>query len=117
MIKDTFKSIPWDCSLYTKYNKQNLGCKQAVVSAIDWFFSQVEHGLYLKTIACLLSSFWPLPIFSAHFRDNKNIWAISGYSIFNSFTPLNSYYYSRWFGVWGWASWRDRWASMTLLLF
>ena len=24
---------------------------------------------------------------------------------------MNSYYYSRWFGVWGWASWRDRWAQ------
>jgi len=41
-------SIDWECDVKTLFREQNIGCKRAVSSAIDWFFSHVEEGIILE---------------------------------------------------------------------
>ena len=40
--------IDWECEVKVRFQDKNLGCKTAVSSAIDWFFSEVEEGIILK---------------------------------------------------------------------
>ena len=40
--------VDWDCTVSTLFRNENLGCKSAVSSAIDWFFSNVEEGIILE---------------------------------------------------------------------
>ena len=42
------ENIDWECEIKTRFLEKNLGCKVAVSSAIDWFFSEVEEGIILE---------------------------------------------------------------------
>ena len=43
-----FNRIDWSCDLKKLYRDQNLGCKNSVKNAIDWFFENEEHGIILE---------------------------------------------------------------------
>lgn len=42
------KGVDWDCEVHKLYRNENLGCKIAVSSAINWFFENVEEGIILE---------------------------------------------------------------------
>ena len=103
--------IDWDCELKTLFRNQNLGCKVAVSSAIAWFFDHVEEGIILED-DCL-----PHPTFFrfceellARYKNDTRIMTISGDNFqFGKQRIRNSYYFSRYPHVWGWATWRRTW--------
>jgi hypothetical protein len=35
----------WPCQVHTLFRNENLGCRRAVGSAIDWFFEHEEEGI------------------------------------------------------------------------
>src|SRR5690348_9486767 len=39
--------VDWDCQLRTLFREENLGCRHAVRSAIDWFFENEPEGIIL----------------------------------------------------------------------
>ena len=41
-------NVDWDCHVETRFLNDNIGCDQAIPSAIDWFFQHVEHGIILE---------------------------------------------------------------------
>src|SRR3989344_3134899 len=43
-----FNNIDWDCKVFKKFNSKNLGVKNGMVSAIDWFFEHVDRGIILE---------------------------------------------------------------------
>ena len=47
-VRDIATNITWDCDLITLFRNQNLGCKNAVSSAIDWFFENEDKGIILE---------------------------------------------------------------------
>jgi hypothetical protein len=46
--KNLVQNIDWPCEVYKQYHKNNLGCKNSVVSAIDWVFEFEEHTIILE---------------------------------------------------------------------
>lgn len=103
--------VDWECQIHTLFRDTNLGCKRAVSSAIDWFFEHIEAGIILED-DCL-----PHPTFFRfcaellnRYRDDERIMVISGtnFLLGRRFTPY-SYYFSRYNGIWGWATWRRAW--------
>ncbi|MEB0303236.1 nucleotide-diphospho-sugar transferase, partial [Mucilaginibacter sp. 5C4] len=40
--------VDWPCEVKTLFRESNLGCKNAVSSAIDWFFNNEEEGIILE---------------------------------------------------------------------
>src|SRR4030042_4266219 len=42
------QGIDWKCKIHKLYRNDNLGCKIAVTSAIDWFFENVKEGIILE---------------------------------------------------------------------
>ena len=42
------KNIDWNCKLKLKFNNKNLGYKNSVIEAINWFFEYEESGIILE---------------------------------------------------------------------
>lgn len=111
-VREIATAVDWPCTLTTLLREQNLGCKRAVSSAIDWFFQQVPEGIVLED-DCL-----PDPTFFgyaaellARYRDDPCVMSISGDNFISAtWTSAESYYFSVFTHIWGWASWRRAWA-------
>jgi len=105
-------SIDWDCEVKTLFRDENLGCKRAVSSAIDWFFSHVEEGIILEDDCVPDQSFFPFcQELLERYRDDRRIMMISGMNyLFNKIEIRESYYFSRYYPIWGWATWKRAWS-------
>jgi hypothetical protein len=105
------KKIDWSCVVKRLYRKNNLGCKFAVSSAIDWFFDNVKEGIILEDDCVPSPSFFQFcEDMLKRYKNNTRIFHIGG----DNFQPhskqfANSYYFSKYSHVWGWASWRRAW--------
>lgn len=103
--------IDWDCEVKVRFQEKNLGCKAAVSSAIDWFFSEVEEGIILEDDCLPGADFFRYAAAALEFyRNNPNVMHING-SILQNYSPdeTNCAYFYRYAHVWGWASWRRAW--------
>jgi hypothetical protein len=104
-------NVDWPCEVNTLFQERNLGCKLGPVSGISWFFRHEEEGVILE------DDILPLPSFFAYcdellerYRDDERVGLISGNNLISKrFTPQDSYFFSRYMHVWGWASWRRAW--------
>jgi hypothetical protein len=103
--------VDWDCEVKTLFRDSNLGCKEAVASAIDWFFENVEEGIILED-DCL-----PEPDFFRfcsqlleRYRDEPSVMQIAGVNFQHGRQRgADSYYFSKYPHIWGWATWRRAW--------
>jgi hypothetical protein len=110
-VRQICNQVDWDCQVHRLYRDQNLGCKIAVSSAIDWFFRQEEQGIILED-DCL-----PHPDFFRYcsealgrYKDDPRIFSITGTNIQDGYRRGDaSYYFSKYAHVWGWATWRRAW--------
>ncbi len=103
--------IDWDCEVKTLFRTENLGCKIAVSSAIDWFFENEEQGIILED-DCLpdLSFYSYCEELLELYKSNPKILHIGGVNFQNGRKRGNaSYYFTSYNHVWGWASWRRAW--------
>lgn len=103
--------INWDCDVKTLFRDENLGCKVAVSSAIDWFFENVEEGIILEDDCLPDQSFF---YFCAEmldlYRNTEKIMHISGFNFENITKNMpSSYFFSRHGVIWGWATWKRAW--------
>lgn len=108
--RSVIDQVDWDCDVKINFSEVNLGCKQRIASGLGWAFQQSEELIILED-DCL-----PDPSFFEYcqqllgrYRDDQRIMMISG----DNFQPVchsqDSYYFSRWPHIWGWASWRRAW--------
>ncbi|WP_207424486.1 FkbM family methyltransferase [Desertivirga brevis] len=109
--RDIVKHIDWQCEVKTLFREENLGCKEAVSSAIDWFFQNEEEGIILED-DCLPSNdfFRFCDTLLEKYRFDSRIRHISGCNLQHGrFRGDHTYYFSNMTHVWGWASWRRVW--------
>lgn len=105
------QAIDWPCRLRRLYSHHNLGCSQAPIQAIDWFFSHVEEGIILEDDCVPHPDFFHYcAALLEHYRTDHRIWCISGNNFQGGIRRGDgSYYFSRYANCWGWATWRSRW--------
>ncbi|MFZ4796457.1 MAG: nucleotide-diphospho-sugar transferase [Bacteroidia bacterium] len=111
--RNIIELIDWDCEIKTLFRPENLGCKIAVSSAIDWFFENEEKGIILED-DCL-----PHPSFFGYcetllnyYKDDLRIGHIGGDNFQKGIKRgEGSYYFSQYNFIWGWASWRRSWKN------
>lgn len=103
--------IDWECEIKTLFQNKNLGCGKGVSSAIDWFFDHVEQGIILEDDCVPHESFFPFCTeLLEKYKNDEAIMMISGTSyLFNKETSVPSYFFSRYFAIWGWATWKRAW--------
>ncbi len=104
-------AVDWDCELQTRFLNENLGCRIAMSSAISCFFSHVEEGIILEDDCLPDATFFRYcQELLAHFRNDERIMNISGCNMQLGRHPVKeSYYFSHYVHIWGWASWRRAW--------
>lgn len=104
--------IDWDCEVTTLFREENLGCGKAVSEAISWFFEQVEEGIILEDDTLVdVSFFYFAAELLERYRNNPSVTSITAANLMADKMPAlaNSYTFSNYGGIWGWASWRRAW--------
>ena len=114
-VRRVIDGVDWECEVYTQYQDENLGCKLGVYKAIDWFFENEPEGIILEDDVVPLPQFFTFCELSLlKYREQSDIFTIQGFNQFGQGVTSDSYYYSRGFYAWGWATWRDRWKDYKL---
>ena len=103
--------IDWPCEVLTNYSEINLGCKNRVSSGIDWVFSQVEEAIILEDDCLPEASFFQFcEEMLERYRHDERIGMISGTNFLDNKIAIDdSYYFSKYMTIWGWATWRRAW--------
>lgn len=103
--------IDWDCDVKTNYADKNLGCRERIVSGLNWVFSQVDEAIILED-DCLphFSFFGFCETLLERYRDDNRVMEIGGANYqFGRMTNEHSYYFSKYAHTHGWATWRRAW--------
>jgi hypothetical protein len=109
--REIIRQVDWDCRVFTRFQDENLGCRHAVSSAITWFFSNVEEGIILEDDCIPDQSFFRFcQELLEKYRDDERIMMVSGNNFqFGKRRTNYSYYFSKYFHIWGWATWKRAW--------
>jgi len=105
--------VDWECEVLTNFSDVNLGCKKRVSSGIDWVFELVEDAIILEDDCLPDTTFFRYcQEMLERYRQDQRIGMISGDNFqFGRRYGDNSYYFSKYVHIWGWATWRDRWVG------
>ena len=115
-VRSIIESIDWNCKVQRLYRKQHLDAKTSISTAIDWFFKNEEEGIILED-DCLpdLTFFRFCEELLEKYRNDDRIAMISGNNFqFGKKRTEDSYYFSRYPHIWGWASWRRSWKNFDI---
>ncbi len=106
------RTVDWPAKVEQKYAERNLGLEANVELGLDWVFSQVDRAIVLED-DCI-----PDPTFFRfcdelleRYADDPRVWQIGGdtHLVPPEMFGGDSYAFSTWASVWGWATWADRW--------
>ncbi|WP_183094347.1 glycosyltransferase family 2 protein [Nocardioides stalactiti] len=111
-VRALLDEIDWPVKVERKLAERNLGLEANVELGLDWVFSQVDRAIVLED-DCI-----PDPSFFRYaeellerYADDKRVWQIGGdtHLVPPAMFGEDSYGFSTWASVWGWATWADRW--------
>lgn len=108
------KNIDWECEVKTLFREDNLGCKYAVSSALNWFFENEEEGIILEDDCLPNQSFFGFCEAMLHkYRHDSRMSMVTGtnYLLNVKDRVRSDYFFSRHFSIWGWATWRRAWKT------
>lgn len=109
-VHSIIESFGKDASTHVNFQESNLGCRDGMHSALDWFFGEVESGMILEDDLVLGPS---AIAFMSHFLRkpvSDRIWMVSG----NKHSPFgyrSKASLSKIPHIWGWATWAERWQA------
>ncbi len=106
-VRALVQQIDWPCELHTNFLERNEGPAKAPYRFIKWFFEQEEQGIILEH-DCL-----PHPDFFSYceillnkYKDNRQIGCISGANFVPVSNATDSYSFTIYNHIWGWATWK-----------
>ena len=103
--------IYWPCEVNTLFRDTNLGCRDGVRTAIDWFFEQVPAGIILEDDVVPSPDFFAFcDVALKAYADDDRVYMVSGTNLLGADITFDTYSFSSFGSIWGWASWRRAWA-------
>ena len=104
--------ISWRTEVHVNFSEINLGGARRVSSGLDWVFARVPEAIILED-DCV-----PGPDFFVfceemlqRYRNDSRIGVISGNNfVVPGMRCPDSYYFSKYPFMWGWATWRRTWS-------
>ena len=111
LVRDIISKVDWPCTVYCNFSEQNLGCRARVSSGLDWAFGIVEDAIILEDDCVPDVSFFEFcqTLLDQH-RFDPRVMHIGGVNFQRKIQhTADSYYYSKYQHVWGWATWRRAW--------
>lgn len=117
LAREVVKSIDWPCEVKKLFQEKNLGCKLGATTGITWFFDNVEEGIILEDDCLPDQSFFRFcEEMLERYRDEPRIVMVSGYNIAGIYDSDYSYIFSKYGGLWGWASWKRSWKQYDITM-
>lgn len=110
--------VDWPCEVLKNFAERNLGCKGRVSSGLDWVFTQVEEAIILEDDCLPHPGFFPFcEQLLERYRNDERVMMIGGTNyLLDSLAIPESYCFSRYFPIWGWASWRRAWSRYDIAM-
>jgi hypothetical protein len=110
------QKIDWPCTVANLYRTEHLSAKLSISSAITWFFEQEPEGIILED-DCLVDPtfFYFAQECLQRYRNDDRVMQIGASNFQHGVTwGEDSYYFSRFNHIWGWAGWRRAWQHFHL---
>ncbi|MGD1174069.1 methyltransferase type 11 [Mycobacterium seoulense] len=106
------EGVDWDCDVQTNYSETNLGCRLRCSSGITWAFELVDRAIIIEDDCIPSASFFPYCAeLLERYESDERVMMVSGDNhLFGRAETAESYYFSRFAHLWGWATWRRAWA-------
>ena len=110
-VRTIVSDIDWSCKVYKNFSDNNKGSFKSTSEGISWVFQHVDRAIILED-DCIpsLSFFRFCHELLDYYENDTRVAMISG----NNFQKGNnvtkdSYYFSRYTHIWGWATWKRTW--------
>jgi len=105
------QGVDWPCKIERCWSDTNLGCRKRVSSGLTWAFTRAESAIILEDDCLPDPSFFPYcEALLARYATDERIGSIGACNFLGRRHPrLDSYRFSRFSHVWGWASWSRAW--------
>lgn len=107
--------VDWPCEVHALFRDENLGCRRAIAGALDWFFKHEEYGVILEDDCLPEATFFDYcDSLLVKYKDDARVMCVSGDNFLEKLAPRaagESYYFSVFAHIWGWATWRRAWAG------
>ncbi len=113
-VREITEQITWDCEVSRLYRDSNLGCRKAVIEAIDWFFKHEDAGIILEDDCIPDQTFFSFcDKLLDVYKDQNNVKAISGSNfLMGAYDHVDDYFFFKYTMMWGWATWKRAWSEV-----
>lgn len=106
-------TLPWPCEVHRLVRTKNVGLQQAVITALDWFFTHEPMGVILEDDCVPAPDFLPFAgEVLTRWQHEPSVMHVSGVTMrprTDATATTSSYHFARSGHVWGWATWRRAW--------
>ncbi len=116
LIKETIKNIETltknKKKIIKTYYKKNLGLKKNFFKSLNYVFKREKKAIIIEDDCLISNSFVNFcSKLLDTYQNDKKVWSISGFNAIDHKTKKYSkkIFFSKYFMVWGWATWADRW--------
>jgi len=112
--RSLFENLDWDCEIRRNYSDVNLGCRDRIISGLDWVFEQEERAIILEDDCIPIVDFFPFAeAMLERYKGNNQIFSIGGSNQRPQLSnPSYDVVFSKYSLCWGWATWRRAWTLM-----
>jgi len=112
-VRSLFDSLDWPCEAHRLFREEHLSARESISGAISWFFKHEPQGIILEDDCVPSPSFFQFAEeLLDRYANDQRVGMISGDNFqYGRRRGEASYYFSRYCHIWGWATWRDRWAD------
>lgn len=116
MVREIVSCVDWPCEVKTLFREKNIGCKLSISGAISWFFEHEEQGIILEDDCVPNQDFFGYcDQLLRRYKEDERVWAITGDNLQDGKVwGDGSYYFSKYFHCWGWATWRRAWNNFEI---
>lgn len=106
-VKEIVKHVDWTCDVQYLFQPDNLGCSLGPRAAFNWFFQHEEEGIILEDDCLPNQSFFTFcKEMLERYRHNNQIISINGCNLGYQSNNGDSYSFSQFMNMWGWATWK-----------
>lgn len=113
-VRSYINQIDWDCEVKTWFREEYVDVFTSIHGAIDWIFEKEEAAIVIEEDVVTSLAFYDyMDQMINKYRDNDDIWIISGNNGCPEYSPANTkYFVTRVADIYGWASWSNIWKKV-----
>ncbi len=102
--------VDWECKVSTNFAEKNLGLKARVESGLNWVFENAAEAILLEDDCVPDETFFRFcDEMLERYRNDTRVFMVSGNDFKFGLDTQDSYTFSRYPLIWGWATWKRAW--------